>query len=380
MTEGDVLIVGGGIAGLALAGFLDDDTGVEPTVVERAPDLHRTGWAVGLWGNGTAVLEQLGVLDEAVSRGSTPDSFEVRTSDEVLASVSIPGEKSFLSVHRSDLTAALAEGVPDERLRMGTTVRGVEEEGDGVSVVYDDGTTETYDAVVGADGIRSRVRNEVFDDPEAEERGTVAWSFWVPSDVDADLPDSLVSLLEPGTGVIMDRVGDRALVNVATREPAGRTPEPPALRLLSRVADDVGWRLPDYVDALDASDVFFARDYEVDMDSWHRHRTLLVGDAAHAVHPIVAMGASLALEDAYVLADELRSAESVPDSFSSFEDRRRDRVESVRRTAHVEERVIFTRSPLVTLPRNALVRWTSVLERAFESQIDEFRNFSLDDI
>ena len=367
-----VLIVGGGIAGLALAGFLRRRD-VEPTVVERADEWGRVGWGIGLWGNGIRVLSALGVADSVLEAGTSPDAFAVRAGGgERLAEVEIPGRETFLAVHRADLHAALREAVPDRLVRMETTPESSERTGDDARVALSDGSRERYDAVVGADGVHSTVREQCFEDGSwtLEDRGTAVWSFWLPEDANVEPPGATTSVWGTGTEAFVGDVGGRGLVNLATRMDPAETPDPPALDRLEGVAAGVGWRLPAFVDAIDErTDVFFDRNRAVDVERWHRDRVCLIGDAAHAVHPISGMGAALALEDAYVLADELTGTGDVETAFGNFEERRRDRVERVQRAARIEARLTFTRSALLAGLRDALVRWTPAMEWFVDRQM-----------
>jgi len=373
----DILIVGGGIAGLALAGLLRDK-GMEATVVEQTAEWGRVGWGIGLWGNGLAVLDALGVADDAVSRGSVPDRFEIRGADGTrLASVDLPGDDAFLAVHRADLHAALRGAVPEPWVRMGTTPAVIEQTSDGVTVTLDDGTEDRYNAVVGADGLHSRVRDLQFGDWTVDDREAVVWSFWTPTGTDLGMTDTMVSRWASGTEAFLGGVGDRGLVNIATRMPAGVTPDAPALDRLTTTADALGGRLPAAVAELDADDVFFDRIREVRAEQWHRDRAVLIGDAAHAVHPISGMGAALALEDAYVLAEELAGEAPVPDALAAFERRRRSRVRSVVRMAHLEAALTFTESPLLAKMRDALVRWTPAAEWFLQRQVDRYTSAPL---
>ncbi|WP_242492830.1 FAD-dependent oxidoreductase [Halogeometricum borinquense] len=356
----DVLIVGGGLAGLTLANYLRRQ-GREPTVVEQAPEWRTTGYGLGLWRDGITVLEELDRAAAVRRRATDPDSFAVRTSDGgVLSHVSIPATKTLLLViHRADLHAALRETVPDDWIRMGTTPERIEEQRDGVTVAFDDGTTEQFDLVVGADGVHSAVRRLCFDDWTKREFDTYVWSLW--TEQDTDIGSEMVSVWGPGSEGFVARVGDRVGFNLAARLDA--LPEAPARDVLRTHAERIGWKLPSLLDATD-DDPFFDRIRDVACERWHGDRVVLIGDAAHAVHPISGMGASLALQDARVLAQELSTARpgNLSSAFDRFERRRRDDVRRVKREARFEAAATFLESPTLRSVRNAVVRHTPLFE------------------
>jgi 2-polyprenyl-6-methoxyphenol hydroxylase-like FAD-dependent oxidoreductase len=356
----DVLVVGGGIAGLGLAAYLRRQ-GVRPTVVEQAPDWRGSGYGIGLWSGGLSVLDDLGVLDAARQRGADPDGFEIRAAGgDRLARADLPADRTLLlAVHRADLHAALREAVPGTWIRMDTTPTRIETAADGVDVEFDDGTTGAFDVVVGADGVHSTVREACFDDWTRRARDTYVWSLWAEQDV--DVGRDMVSVWGPGSEGFVARVGDRVGLNLAAR--LDHPPEPPARAELRRQADRVGWRLPALLEGTD-DDPFFDRVREVSCERWHTDRVVLVGDAAHAIHPISGMGASLALRDARALAGELATARPgrVGPALARYETRRRDEVTRVKRQAAFEAAVTFLESAPLRRLRNGIVRHTPLLE------------------
>lgn len=359
-TDSDVLIVGGGLAGLTLAAYLRRQ-GREPAVVEQAPEWRDGGYGIGLWEPGLTVLEELGQLGTARAQAADPDGFEVRaTGGKLLTRTALPpGQTLLLAIHRGDLHAALRELIPADRVRMGTSPEHIDERDGAVTVTFDDGTTGSYELVVGADGVHSTVRDLRFIDWERREYNTYVWSLWATQDV--DVGSDMVSVWGPGSEGFVARVGDRVGFNLAAR--LDTPPEPPAREELRARAETIGWQLPALLDGTD-DQPFFDRVRDVSCARWHTDRVVLVGDAAHAVHPISGMGASLALQDARVLAQELATVHptGLPAALDRFEERRRGDARRVRREARFEAAVTFLESGLARRLRNGLARHTPLFD------------------
>ena len=352
-----VLIVGGGLGGLTLANYLRRQ-GREPQIVEQAADWRGSGYGIGLWPPGIGVLDELGRLDALRERAADPSAFEVRSAGGGLLTRATVGadETLLLAVYRGDLHAALREPVPDDWIRMGTSPERIEEHEDGVEVRFDDGTSGTFDLVVGADGVHSTVREQCFTDWTLTERDTYVWSLWAPQNV--DLGSDMVSVWGPSSEGFVARVGDRVGLNLAAR--LDTPPESLAREEFRRQAAAIGWKLPGLLAGTD-EEPFFDRVREVDCESWHTDRVALIGDAAHAVHPISGMGASLALEDARVLAQELATGDP-PTALAEFEDRRRSAVERVKREARFEAATMFVESSTLRRVRDGVVEHTPLFD------------------
>jgi 2-polyprenyl-6-methoxyphenol hydroxylase-like FAD-dependent oxidoreductase len=358
--ESDVLIVGGGLAGLTLANYLIRQ-GREPTIVEQATEWRASGYGIGLWKNGLSVLDELGILDAARAHAADPNGFEVRASGGGLLTRTTlpPGQTLLFAIHRADLHTVLRDTVPDEWIRMDTAPERIDERVDDVAVTFDDGTTETFDLVVGADGIHSTVREHCFTDWILREFDTYVWSLWANQSI--DVGRDMVSVWGPGSEGFVARVGDRVGFNLAAQPDASL--EPPARKELRTQAEAIGWKLPALLAGTN-DEPFFDRVCDVICDRWGTDRVVLIGDAAHAVHPISGMGASLALQDARVLAQEFATGlpEDVSGALTRFEERRRGNAIRVRREARFEAAVMFLESERLRRLRNRLVTHTPLFD------------------
>jgi len=180
--EGPVLhtlnigIVGGGIGGVAAAVALHR-AGIHATVYERAPELHEVGVGMMLWPNATRVLKDFGLLEKVAASSGPNQHFLVRASagailmDIGLGKFEVPA----LCARRSDLLNALLSALPRERVRLGHDFEYFEQRTNGVGVHFAGGGYKEHDFVIGADGIRSRVRTQLLGVHEPIYRGYTVW-------------------------------------------------------------------------------------------------------------------------------------------------------------------------------------------------------------
>ena len=330
------LIVGGGIAGPAAALALQR-AGVPATVYEASDAPRETGGAfLNLAPNGLHVLDGLGLGSALDDLGFVNDRLVFHNdSGRELAETAVGGHTLMRgALSRCLREAAQAQGIPFE---FGKTLTAIADCGDRVVATFEDGTQATGDLLIGADGIRSRVRTCVF--PGAPSP-TYTGILNLGGIVRTDLPE---------TGPVMHMVfGRRGFFGYAVR-PSGDTywfsnvPESADQlpRESARVdADAYRQRLRDVhrddpaavrhiVDALDGPLGAYPIDDLPTLSAWHRGRVCLIGDAAHAIGPHVGQGASLALEDAFLLAKALRDVADVPAAFAAFERIRKVRVQPI---------------------------------------------------
>ncbi len=330
------LIVGAGIAGPAAAMALQR-AGVQATVYE-ASDAPRddAGAFLNLAPNGLHVLASLGLGPALDGLGFVNDCLVFHNdSGRELAETPVGG----VTLMRGALSLCLREAAQAQGIafEFGKRLAALADRDTGVVATFADGTEAMGDVLIGADGIRLRVRTCLFPDGPAP---TYTGILNLGGIVRTDLPE---------TGPAMRMVfGRRGFFGYAVR-PSGDTywfsnvPEPAdwVPREAARVAVDAyRQRLRDVhrddpaavrhiIDALDGPLGAYAIDDLPPLPAWHRGRVCLIGDAAHAIGPHVGQGASLALEDAFLLAKALRDVADVPAAFAAFERIRRVRVEPI---------------------------------------------------
>ena len=346
MDRRRVLIVGGGIAGLALAPRLMR-TGVAVEVIERAPVWGPVGTGMYLPGNAARALRVLGLQEQVASRAV--EITHQRFSDhhgKLLCEIDVAelwaGVGPCLAVNRAELHALLREVAGDVPVRMGLTVERLAQRNGHVSVEFSDRTSGEYDLVVGADGIQSAVRRLTLE-PAAVPKavGQVGWRFLAPR------PPEVTTwsvMLGRGTAFLtLPLAGDCAycycdVVSSRAHDMAELGPAERLNELFAEFAEPAA----SVLEALNpATDIHVSTIEEVTLDRWAHERVVLIGDAAHATSPNMAQGAAMALEDALVLTDCLQRIPSIPDAIAAFEARRRPRTEWVRAQTHRRDRTRY---------------------------------------
>ncbi len=345
MNARRVLIVGGGIAGLALARMLAR-SGASPEVIEREPVWRPAGTGMYLPGNATCALRALG-LDAQVARHSVeiPSQRFCDHRGRLLCEVDVAEVWSAvgpcLAIHRAELHALLLAATADVQIRLGQTVDRVTQRDGGVSVECSDGTSGDYDLVVAADGINSAVRRLTFEPtPVPRAVGQVGWRFV------AARPPEITTwsvMLGRRTAFLTVPIGDDRVycycdvVTPRDQDCAERARAERLEDLFSEFADPATTLL----DGVDAADIHASVIEEVALDRWVRDRVVLIGDAAHATSPNMAQGAAMALEDALVLARCLRDIRAIPDALAAFEARRRPRTDWILAQTHRRDRTRY---------------------------------------
>jgi 2-polyprenyl-6-methoxyphenol hydroxylase-like FAD-dependent oxidoreductase len=339
MKDRRVLIVGGGIAGLALAPLLAG-RGFSVEVVERAPEWQPAGTGLYLTGNATRALAALGLAPRVARKAiEIPHQLFSDHRGRLLFDIDVAdmwsGVGPCLAMHRSVLHDALRHAARDAAIRMGVTVSGLAYRHETVSVDFSDGTSGDYELVVGADGIHSTVRRLAFGSTAAPRQvGQVGWRFLALRPVEVA---TWSVMLGPTTAFLTLPIGGGRVYcycDVASPDgsvDADSVEQDRVDELFSGFAEPV----PSLLRAMRAgTSVHVSPIEEVVIEDWAHERVVVIGDAAHATSPNMAQGAAMALEDALVLSECLGAIDAIPDAIAAFQARRRPRTDWVRAQTH----------------------------------------------
>jgi salicylate hydroxylase len=348
-----ILIIGAGMGGLTAALALID-RGFEVEVFEAAPELGDVGAGLTMHPNANRIMDQLGVWARALpltTRPSSAGSRHWQTGDFLLHtkrddSLIRKWGHHYTFIHRADLHSALVEEIRSRRpgcLHVDHLFTGYAEDGDRVTARFANGAEVRGRLLVGADGVRSAVREALFGPQPPLYSGKAAWRGLVPMGLVGPEHDEPTSCLWTGPDRMIVRYPVRGgtLMNYVAHCSQGGWPGE-GWKELSPVSDVLdafaGWHQPvlDLIAATPPDLCFKWALYErAPLARWSVGRATLLGDAAHPMQPYIGQGAGMAIEDGAVLARCLAEDADVGRALGRYERLRKPRASFAQHEARV---------------------------------------------
>src|SRR3954454_18204206 len=341
MTASSLIIgvIGGGIGGLTAAVALRQ-AGFDVDLYEQAPELTEIGGGINMGPNAVRVLRRLGLGAGLDREGVQPISTHQRRWQNrrtLQKSLLNPACEALygaphVTIHRTDLLAGIAAGIPAEHVHLCHRLVDILERGDRVEARFDNGARIAVDVLVGADGIHSMVRARLFGEEEPEFAGCVAYRGLVPVEWIADLglERGNQSWLGPGGHFVHYFVSRGRLLNFVgwtehdTWNQEDWTDRATVARALAAFE---GWhkQVRRIITAAETCFIWALFDRHP-LPRWSVGRTTLLGDACHPMYPFMGQGAAQAIEDGAVLAACLRAFREPADALTHYERLRLPRV------------------------------------------------------
>jgi 6-hydroxynicotinate 3-monooxygenase len=334
-----IAIVGAGIGGLTVAATLRR-AGIEAQVYEQAASFARIGAGIQMTPNAMRVLRGIGLEDHLVQIAFRPTEMRNREWDTGELTFELPlGDASearygapYLLLHRGDLHEALTRVVPAECVHRDRRLVDVCEEPDGVHLEFAGGTSARADAVIGADGVHSVVREALLGPEAPRFTGRVAYRTVYPVELLGGLRvDPSCKWWGPDRHIVIYYISGGREVYFTTSVPEAdwQVESWSATGSLTDLRAAFEGFHPHVRAVLEACPqvhrwAIFERD---PLPAWHRSRVVLLGDACHPMTPYMAQGAAASMEDAAVLSRCLEGVtpDGVPAAFARYEAARKPR-------------------------------------------------------
>ena len=339
-----ILISGGGIAGLTCAYWLHRQ-GHQPIVIEKAKQLRKEGYLIDFVGTGWDVANRMNLVPQLEqkalpvsgvrypnSQGETAARFDLDTLKKALNITD-----KFMTLNRADLEEVLYDAVKnDVEVRFDCSIEHINQTAKAVTATLTGGQQETFELLVGADGIHSNTRELVFGN-EAEFAAYLGYQVAtciIPAGI--AIGDDLVTYNEPDRQANLYRVDDDEMLAffIYKAADAGHVPQAKRKTRLQAKFAGAEWRLPEMLAMIaDDTPIFMDTVTQIMMPTWHNGRIVLIGDAAYCLTLISGQGASMAMGGAYFLAQALQQSPDYQTAFLQYENRLRPTIEETQEKA-----------------------------------------------
>jgi 2-polyprenyl-6-methoxyphenol hydroxylase-like FAD-dependent oxidoreductase len=317
--------------------------GFDVPVFERMHELREVGSGLTLWTNAMRALGKMGVADAVRARGAVVEFLENRTSaGKALKTLPLHkvAEKfgaPCVSIHRAELQNALASALQPGTLQLGVQCAGFVQDESGVTVRFANGREERADLLIGADGINSTIRAQLFGPSSPRYSGYTCWRSAARIEHPLLAPTVYTQLYGRGSNFGMFPIGPGFVSWYGTMmTPQGGTSGAAAEWKREATEHFKEWYEPVRAVIQATPESGFVRQDicdRVPIETWGTGRVALLGDAAHATTPTLGQGGCMAIEDAVVLARNLADGADVPSSLSRYAAQRKGRANGIVRQA-----------------------------------------------
>ncbi len=328
-----VSIIGGGITGLSTA-IAFGKCGIDCQVFEKTSTIKTVGAGIWMQPNALKVLDWMGVGDSVRNQGMTllrPDLTNSKLAPfrKTKTDLSKDSDGSLIvAIHRARLQSILMETIPKGQVKLGKECRNLSKEGDRTVMQFNDGD-ESTDIVLGADGIHSLVRKQLFPDSSLRYSGQTSWrgvaKMSLPEEYKQKGLEAWGNRIRFGFSPISEN--EVYWFAVALAPEGDSDPKDVKKRLLDTFNSfhPLVKEIIDQTETIIRSDIHDLRR----LDNWHKGGVGLIGDAAHATTPNMGQGGCQGIEDAYYFATTLRNSPDAETAFRTFEEKRRKKVDYV---------------------------------------------------
>lgn len=368
-----IAIIGGGIGGLTTALALKQN-GQEVTVYESATEIKPVGAGIVMANNAMQVFDQLGVRKNIESAGHKISNIKITNTrlNTISASDLTKFENKYgvynVAIHRAELQKILANEIGYQNIQLSKRLLKIEQDND-FKLTFDDNTSINADIVIGADGIKSTVRNELFGSAKIRDTKQRCWRGVTELNWTSKYNHEAFEAWGKGKRFGFVKISDKkvywfAVINESLRKDNANITElfkdfhPEIVKIISETQNDKII----FNDIIDLQPI----------NQWQKGKVCLIGDAAHATTPNMGQGACQAVEDAYVLGKLFGQGKSAEEVFAQYEKLRMGKAHFIVNTSWTIGKVAHFQNSVAVWLRNIFLK--TIPKSANEKQIDKVFN------
>lgn len=326
-----IAIIGAGIGGLTAA-LAFKQKGFNVTVYENATEIKPVGAGIGIANNAMQIFKKLGIHKKIENAGVKVSSMNI--TDHNLQSLSVMDLKGFevkygvcnVSIHRAVLQNILAEEIGFENIKLSKRLLKIEQT-DNVKLFFEDNSIETADIVIAADGIKSIVRNQLFDSSQIRDTNQICWRGVSKMALPNQYTNKAVEAWGKGKRFGFVQINNQEVYWYAVvNESLVKQTENDLQDLFAEFNSDV----LEIIENTSEDTVIKNRIIDLKpIHKWYDKNVCLLGDAAHATTPNLGQGACQAIEDAYILAQLYQEDKPIETVFEEYQNLRIKKAHSI---------------------------------------------------
>ncbi len=359
------IIIGAGIGGLTTAIALAQK-GIQVQIYERASEIKEIGAGVWIAPNGMQIFNKLGIAQEVASAGTKLKRISVVDLKykpiSVIDGAEIETKYQFgtIAIHRATLQQILVSKLHPDQLHLNKEFERYEQNGYNATVFFKDGSSDTADFLICADGLKSQARLQMLGIEKLRDSGQTCWRFTTTFDLPQEDQDNMYEVWANAKGL---RVGyskideKRVYVYITNAKKNGvSTFVGSTKNHLLGICKPFSKTLTDLIESVDEKEIIQSDLYDFKpLKKWIDGRVVIIGDAAHATTPNLGQGACQAIEDAWFLAEQLSSTNNIEVSLINFQKKRIEKATYITNTSWIFSKITnkssFIKSIIIGLLR-----------------------------
>ena len=333
------IIIGAGIGGLTTAIALAKKD-FDITVYEQADEIREVGAGIWVAPNGLKIYEKLGIVQDIISAGKMLEKISVVDLHKKPMSV-VDGAKirakhkySTLALHRAALQKILASFIPEGKIVLSKKFKSYQQTDESIAAEFEDGSAAEADFIINAAGLKSNARERIQPDSDLRYSGQTCWRFVTDFDLPKEVEAEMYEIWgnEKGLRAAYSKINDTQVYCYITHyQPAGGADNRQTLKTdLLNLCADFPAIIKDLISSCDENVIIRTDLFDFKpISKWTDGRLVLIGDAAHATTPNLGQGACQAIEDAYVIAEELSRTNEIGEAFKNFQSKRIEKATAI---------------------------------------------------